>query len=280
MSSVTFMALMKTLLCLQILVQTIAQPLHIQNQMRGHNQPRGRNRVGGMEPYKEFARTKNPGTGNADSHSEFGQDVWINENVFKNRTNGVYVEFGARDGVYNSNTYLYQKRLGWKGILIEAGDDDFRKLQHKRCEGLPPPEFVQTPVAKANEDNYCFKHAVSNESGINFYHNECLGGKCRVTKPILKDTVLKENQKVLTTITIGDAIDKTPFKKIDFMSVDCEGCEVLALKDFDFEKYKPCMVLVENQENQQTIRNILTHNKYEVIFATNLDFYAKRQEFC
>ena len=36
-----------------------------------------------------------------------------------NFQNGFYIEMGAHDGIINSNTYYYEKKLNWKGVLIE-----------------------------------------------------------------------------------------------------------------------------------------------------------------
>lgn len=33
---------------------------------------------------------------------------------------GLFIEFGARDGLYESNTHLFEKYAKWQGILIEA----------------------------------------------------------------------------------------------------------------------------------------------------------------
>ena len=36
-----------------------------------------------------------------------------------NYKNGFYIDCGANDGVNQSNTWYYEKNLGWNGILIE-----------------------------------------------------------------------------------------------------------------------------------------------------------------
>ena len=61
--------------------------------------------------------------------SQCHQDAWAYDNVFHpllaaGATNDVaaptFVEFGARDGKRNSNSYFFEKSLGWRGLLVEA----------------------------------------------------------------------------------------------------------------------------------------------------------------
>lgn len=45
------------------------------------------------------------------------QDRWIHENIFKEYSNGYFVELSALDGITNSNTYFFEKELNCKGVL-------------------------------------------------------------------------------------------------------------------------------------------------------------------
>ena len=47
--------------------------------------------------------------------------------------------------------------------------------------------------------------------------------------------------------TINKIIENSPYKdqKIDFLSVDAEGSELDILKNFDFDKYSPKVIVVE-----------------------------------
>ena len=47
-------------------------------------------------------------------------DKFFNEIIFKNKTNGYFVEIGAFDGLQGSNCYHFEKFMNWKGIAIEA----------------------------------------------------------------------------------------------------------------------------------------------------------------
>ena len=46
-------------------------------------------------------------------------DKWIAEEVFPGTREGFYVEAGACNGVGCSSTYVLEKELGWKGVLVE-----------------------------------------------------------------------------------------------------------------------------------------------------------------
>jgi len=47
-----------------------------------------------------------------------GQDVFVAE-LLSFKKNGVFVDIGANDGVTISNTWYFEKELGWDGIAIE-----------------------------------------------------------------------------------------------------------------------------------------------------------------
>lgn len=62
-----------------------------------------------------------------------GQDVYMYETHFHKLTEpGLFVEFGARDGIADSNTYLYEKAFNWTGVMIEAVYHDFQYLAANR----------------------------------------------------------------------------------------------------------------------------------------------------
>jgi hypothetical protein len=57
-----------------------------------------------------------------DFRSASGQDKFIPETLYQQDykcCQGVFVEFGARDGIQDSNTFVFEQKLGWKGLLFE-----------------------------------------------------------------------------------------------------------------------------------------------------------------
>ncbi len=52
------------------------------------------------------------------SNSQWGQDLWVIQ-YFMGKRNGYFLEMGAGDGLWISNTLLLEREFGWTGILIE-----------------------------------------------------------------------------------------------------------------------------------------------------------------
>lgn len=80
-------------------------------------------------------------------YSQFGEDGIIEE-IFNRLQirHGVFIEFGAADGKWLSNTrYLWEK--GWKGLMIEAGSRFFDQLkeEYKESDRMLCLHYFVTP---------------------------------------------------------------------------------------------------------------------------------------
>ena len=65
------------------------------------------------------------------SYSQAGQDVFVRA-MLSNMENGYYVELGAFDSVWDSNTYFLESQLGWKGISFEIEGSLVKKFNQER----------------------------------------------------------------------------------------------------------------------------------------------------
>ena len=68
------------------------------------------------------------------------QDVFIYDSHFRRRPDlvnrGTFVEFGARDGVQDSNSYFFEKEMGWRGVLVEADYRGYSRLLDSRPDAV------------------------------------------------------------------------------------------------------------------------------------------------
>ena len=92
------------------------------------------------------------------SRSQAGQDLWLWDNVFSDQPDlgtGFFIEFGARDGVHESNSYFFEKEMLWRGILAEAVPSEHGQIAQNRprsaaingavCESDEPALFTLGP---------------------------------------------------------------------------------------------------------------------------------------
>ena len=183
-------------------------------------------------------------------------------NIFKNQKNGFYLDIGCGHPIKNNNTYLLNKR-GWSGINIDLDKDNIDLFNSYRKKDVN--------IATAVSDK-------EGETDLYFYHNKSA-----------LNTISKENAdfqkakvsaiKKIKTQTINKIIENSPFKdrKIDFLSLDVEGSELAILKNFDFTKYSPKVIVVEYLDlslkkleiKNLNINNIIKSEIYKLIESNN-----------
>lgn len=190
--------------------------------------------------------------------SQCGQDRIVNEYFFRNKRNGVFVDIGAHDGKSGSNTYFFEKELGWTGICFEPMPNVFEKLKKNRncvcieacvakTEGIVPFVWVNSPggvdMLSGMLDTYDPRHWAR-------MRTECReqGGTYTIVNmdAIRLDTVLQEHG----------------IKKIDYLSVDTEGNELEILQSIDFDNIEILAISVENNYLDPAIRNFLISKGY------------------
>jgi FkbM family methyltransferase len=181
-------------------------------------------------------------------HSQIEQDKWVHS-IIGNKNNGFFVELGACDGLYLSNTLFFEKTLGWNGICIEPNDNYFNKLQmNRKCHITN--ELVYFEKGHTVDFALC-----GSTSGIADENIGPFTSKNNITKKI--------------TTTLDAILDKfnAPIM-IDYLSLDVEGQEYNVLKNFPFDKYKfKCMTVEHNAPHvgtrqQMLIRELLEMNGY------------------
>lgn len=64
-------------------------------------------------------------------YSQNGQDAFIVK-LFNGKRNGYFLDIGAYDGVYFSNSLTLEKSLGWEGICIEPNPLVYGQLKSNR----------------------------------------------------------------------------------------------------------------------------------------------------
>jgi len=184
-------------------------------------------------------------------YSQIGQDEWVNS-ILNDKKNGYFVELGACDGLYLSNTLYFEKNLDWNGICIEPNDNYIEDLRKNRKCNISN-ELVSSFEGETVDFSLCDVY-----SGIISEFN----GPCTQ-----KLNIVKKKTNTLTNI-----LDKFNAPQvIDYLSLDVEGEEYNILKTFTFDKYKFRCITVEHNapkignKYQLLIRELLESKGYKFI---------------
>ena len=198
------------------------------------------------------------------SFSQFGEDLVL-ESLFELRgiNKGFYVEVGAFDPLLLSNTYFFYKK-GWRGICIEPNPISIEKMKSRR------PGDIHLNLA------------VSNHPGkAQFLCDEAKSG-------ILDESYIFKSQSGKECITVATqplrlVLDQhlPQGQSISFMSVDCEGHDLIVLESNDWETHRPFVVLVEehSEGKDKSIQNFLSAKQYEFYSRAGVTaFYIDKRE--
>ena len=209
--------------------------------------------------------------------SEFGQDKFLNEVLFKGKPNGVFLDIGAHDGVTGSNTWFCEKKLNWTGICFEPIEDLFEKLSKNR-------NCICVQGAVADKDGMATFRQVIPGPGRS---SEMLSGIETLFDPraIQRiETEIQENggsYKLIhvPTYELTKILSKHNINHIDFLSLDIEGGELEVLKTIDFKKFYIAAIAVENNYKMPEIRSFLESKGFRYITMLTVDeIYINKNE--
>jgi FkbM family methyltransferase len=175
----------------------------------------------------------------AQSHGQFGEDRALRE-IFGERTEGYCVEVGAYDGQTGSASYLFEKR-GWQCLLVEPIPALVEQIRERRaCT-------VVNCAASDKEGTASFFVAE------NFEEMSTLD----LTPDRLEwITEVGGSVKEITvrTATLDSLLAEAGFPEVQFITIDVEGHEMDVLKGFTLEKYRPRIVIIEDNSSSDDPR--------------------------
>eukprot|EP00741_Cyanophora_paradoxa_P002371 tig00000601_g2297.t1 len=173
--------------------------------------------------------------------SQLGQEFYVLNKLGRDRP-GFFVDIGAYDGIWFSNTYFLEKCLGWTGVCIEANPYEYNRLKalHRSCAA------VNVAVAGGNEAKAKFRGAGE------------LGGLVAHLGAPRADRIAREAPAAATlevqAVALGRALELAgvpPGRPIDYLSVDVSGAELALLQAIDWKKVDISVMTVDNSAGLQ-----------------------------
>ena len=203
--------------------------------------------------------------------SQKGQVRFLLEIVFNYKFNGLkrngyFVDLAAGQPQALSNTYFIEKYLNWEGLLIDGNPVFAKKLRAERRN-----KVLEEIVYSENNKEVKFRIDNAELGGI-------VGDEFDNNKKFRSDELA--NAKIITsrTKTLNQIlVENNAPKEMDYLSLDIEGGEYEALKNFDFKQYKWKFLTIERPNLELDL--LLDKNGYIQVFHSSFDTFYIHKDF-
>jgi FkbM family methyltransferase len=168
------------------------------------------------------------------------------------RTPGFFVEVGANHPFKGSQTWHLERR-GWCGVLVEPLPEYAGKL----CEARTATVFAAACSSPENAGRV-----------LPFYADGALSGLDRARLA----SWAKPNVISVPVWTLDQLLEEAGAPRpIDFLSVDVEGHEIEVLRGFDFARWAPRFILLEDHVANLNRHRFMMAHGYRLVRRTELN---------
>lgn len=197
------------------------------------------------------------------------------------RTSGVFVDVGAHDGVFCSNTWGLAER-NWRGILVEpdAALANACRLNH---EGHPMVEVVEALVLDTeNIERQLFAADFLSTASRDQFNEYVRLGWLDVSEVSITSVLAVTLDSLLRSSSIS--------ADLDVLSIDVEGLEAEVLGGFDLHYWCPKLIVVElidchpelqvSRWSHANLRDRISSAGYITVFADHINtIFVRRDVF-
>jgi FkbM family methyltransferase len=192
-----------------------------------------------------------------------------------------FLEIGANDGQYLSNTLFFEAQMGWTGVCVEASPAAFKFLDENRPNCHNVHAVIGEEVDGSAVEFFTFTAAHSNswETGLS-----CMKGfsQCE-TADTAEEFARKRNLQVHSEMVPGTTLSKV-FQKaglslFGLWSIDVEGAEDIVIPTIDMRAARAKYVIYEGSPDEHPVshQTLVTHG-YERFYppkASRLDTFYR-----
>jgi FkbM family methyltransferase len=186
----------------------------------------------------------------ANSTSALRQDLFALL-VSNFQSGGFFLEFGACDGLFVSNSLQLERSFAWSGILAEPGRIWHDKLRKNR---------------NCTIDFRCVWSESADLILFTEFEAPGLSSAVKVDSNSYRSVIPKlRKEYIVETISLKDLlVEHNAPREINFMSLDTEGSEFEILKEFPFSEYIFKAICCEHNftDNRNHVQKLLAKNGY------------------
>lgn len=197
-------------------------------------------------------------------YAQFETDKYISK-YFPEDYKGICVDVGMAEAIGGNNTYYFEER-GWTCLCIEPNPNYYNlgKKIRKHVEN-----FACGDVNKDDVDFQIFTINNDNQGAISSL-------RCDYRLIQSHSHLINRVDKISVNVrTLDFILSLYHFDHIDFVSIDTEDTELDVLKGFDINRWKPKLMVIENNFNEPMIANYLKNFGYKLSERVGVnDFYV------
>lgn len=159
-----------------------------------------------------------------------------------------FVQIGANDGVIYDPISAYVRRYRWSGILVEPVRSYFERLKenYRDCPGL---SYENAAISDGEGERRFYRIREDVDylptwcAGLGTFYPEVLLTH-RWAIPDLDAYVIEERVRCMS---LGQLLAKYGVQRLDLLAIDTEGCDYEILRQVDFDRLRPALLLYEHQ---------------------------------
>ena len=177
------------------------------------------------------------------------QDVVLLPTLLRAARNRTFVDIGAHNGRYKSNTYMLESCFGWSGVLIEANSENFAGL--KRSGRGRSSTLVHAAVCPEDGGHITISARGGDISGDLSHMAAAAIQKYR--------TRLFGATEQVPCAPLSTHMARASLDRADFFSLDVEGSEAIVLGTVDPARFGLITVELDgrNRTKDESVRAML-----------------------
>ncbi|MEO5998769.1 MAG: FkbM family methyltransferase [Chitinophagaceae bacterium] len=180
-------------------------------------------------------------------YSQEGEDI-ILDRIFEGQQRGFYMDIGSHHPIRFSNTHKFYLK-GWNGINIDATPGSMLPFKDIR------PRDINIEIGISSQEGE-MDYFIMDEPALNTFSKDRVDQLISDTTYKLKETVTVKTRTLEQVMKQYVPLDQ----HIDFLTIDVEGLDFEILHSNDWNKYRPCIVLLEDLHS--SIENVANSELY------------------
>lgn len=181
-----------------------------------------------------------------------------------------FIQIGANDGKKFDPIFLYVKRYGWSGIVVEPVPYVFEKLQ-KNYRKIHSVHCEASAIGEKNGSSFFYTLRKNEKDVLPLWYDE-IGS-------FIKENVVKHKDRIpdiekriyaqkIKVMTLASLFKKYCFSSLDYLQIDTEGYDYYLLKQIPSLSFKPKIIVYKTRhlssEKKDECKRILTKEGYIV----------------